>query len=177
MSSVSFINDAGVKLFDSDKSDVVAAHAHAHAAAPNHMAADAILICISTQFLSTRNSTAKFDSATGAAVVSGQLPDQATHEKNALCCDNTDSVEQVDRQLSVDAPADESRCDTARGGATQSKISQQMVGYANRSRIIFKANLPGLKNPDRIYPDLIVAHSNNLTVHFAAFPVSPAFSH
>ena len=156
MSLVSFIKDAGEKLFNIGKPEVVAAAAPVDAAALNQKAADAILAYINTQHLSAQDLAVKFDGANGTVTVSGQAADQATREKIVLCCGNVGSVEHVDDQMTVDAPADESRYYTVKSGDTLSKISREMYDDANQYQTIFEANEPMLKSPDRIYPGQVL---------------------
>jgi nucleoid-associated protein YgaU len=98
------------------------------------------------------NLQVKFDCATSTATVSGQAQDQATKEKVVLCCGNIHSVEHVDDQLTVAAPAQEAKYYTVVSGDTLSKISKQMYGDANKYNVIFEANKPMLTSPDKIYP-------------------------
>ncbi|MBA3057758.1 MAG: peptidoglycan-binding protein LysM [Gammaproteobacteria bacterium] len=156
MSLISFIKEAGEKLFNLGKPDAVATAAPADVAALNQKAADAILTYVKTQNLDVQNLAVAFDGASMTATVSGAAADQATREKVVLCCGNVDSVEKVNDQLTVTAASEASRFYTVKGGDSLSKISKEMYGDANKYDAIFEANKPMLKNPDRIYPGQVL---------------------
>ncbi len=159
MSLLSFVKEAGEKLFHAAASAPAASTAAAPTAAPapdlatlNQTASDAILKYIGTQNLPTENLDLQYDGATATVIVGGNVPDQATKEKIILCCGNVSSVEHVDDRITVDTPADDSRYYTVKSGDNLSKISKEMYGDPNRYTAIFEANKPMLTNPDRIYP-------------------------
>ncbi len=163
MGLLSFVKEAGQKLFNLGANDAKAATpaaapspaappTQAEVAALNDTAANAILTYIKTQNLPVDNLQVKFDGATATATVSGQAQDQATREKVVLCCGNIHSVEHVDDQMTVAAPAPEAKYYTVVSGDTLSKISKQMYGDANKYNAIFEANKPMLTSPDKIYP-------------------------
>src|ERR1700712_1451000 len=112
MGLLSFVKDAGQKLFNLGSKDASAATpaAAAPASAPpsqadvaalNDTAGKAILNYIKTQNLPVDNLEVSFDGASATATVSGQAQDQATREKVVLCCGNIHSVEHVNDQLTV----------------------------------------------------------------------------
>lgn len=152
MSLISFIKEAGEKLFNLDKSDAVAAAAPADLAALNQKAADAILTYVKSQHLDAQNLAIAYDGASRTVTVSGTPADQATREKIVLCCGNVGSVEKVNDQMTVNNASEASRFYTVKSGDTLSKISKEMYGDANKYTTIFEANKPMLKEPDRIYP-------------------------
>ena len=156
MSLLSFIKDAGEKLFHTNAAPA-AAQPDAAAAAPdvaalNQTASDAIIKYIASQNLPTDTLDLQYDGASATVIVGGSVPDQATHEKILLCCGNVHSVEHVDDRITVDTPADEARYYTVQSGDTLSKISKEMYGDANRYNEIFEANKPMQKSVDKIYP-------------------------
>jgi nucleoid-associated protein YgaU len=65
---------------------------------------------------------------------------------------NTKGVARVDDQLSVETPAPEAVFFTVQRGDTLSKIAKEQYGNAGKYMVIFEANKPMLKDPDRIYP-------------------------
>ena len=155
MSLISFIQDAGEKLFGNAK----AAPAPAAAApAPdvaklNDTAAQAIERYIGSQGLKADGLDVKYDGATQTVTVSGVAPDQATKEKIVLCCGNVSSVAKVNDLLTVAAGAgQESTFREVKSGDTLSKIAKEEYGDANAYMKIFEANKPMLSNPDKIYP-------------------------
>jgi nucleoid-associated protein YgaU len=160
MGLLSFVKDAGQKLFNLGSKDANAATPAAASATPtqadvaalNDTAANAILTYIKTQNLPVDNLQVTFDGASATATVSGQAQDQATKEKVVLCCGNIHSVEHVNDQLTVATAAPEAKYYTVVSGDTLSKISKQMYGDANKYNAIFDANKPMLTSPDKIYP-------------------------
>jgi nucleoid-associated protein YgaU len=161
MGLLSFVKDAGQKLFNLGSKDAAAATPAATAsaaptqadvAALNDTAGKAILNYIKTQNLPVDNLEVTFDGATATATVSGQAQDQATREKVVLCCGNIHSVEHVNDQMTVATSAPEAKYYTVVSGDTLSKISKQMYGDANKYNAIFEANKPMLTSPDKIYP-------------------------
>jgi nucleoid-associated protein YgaU len=161
MSIISFIKDAGEKLFGHKETEAAAAAPddatlQAQAAAANQTAATAIENYIAAQNLKVDGLDVAFDGATGAVSVAGQAPDQATKEKVVLCCGNVHGVTQVNDAMTVAEPADESRYYTVVRGDTLSAISKTQYGNANAYMKIFEANKPMLSSPDKIYPGQVL---------------------
>ena len=96
----------------------------------------------------------------GTATLTGTAPSQEALEKIVLCAGNQHGIASVDCQLQVDAPAaaagtapaGESTFYTVQAGDTLGKIAQQLYGSAGKYMVIFEANKPMLKDPDKIYP-------------------------
>jgi nucleoid-associated protein YgaU len=160
MSLISFIQEAGEKLFNHPKSAPAPAPAGAApaAAAPdlnalNATAAQAIERYIGSQGLKADGLDVKYDGASQTVTVSGVAPDQATKEKIVLCCGNVSSVAKVNDLLTVAAGGgEESKYREVKSGDTLSRIAKEEYGDANAYMKIFDANKPMLSNPDKIYP-------------------------
>ena len=161
MSLISFIKEAGEKLFGHKEAAAAATQAQAapdnaalqaQAATANQAAAAAIATYIGTQNLQADGLAVEFDGAAGSVTVSGVAPDQATKEKILLCCGNVSGVAQVNDLLTVTEPADESKYHTVVSGDTLSAIAKTYLGNANAYNKIFEANKPMLSHPDKIYP-------------------------
>ena len=153
MSLISFIKEAGEKLFGQAAAPSAGAPAKPDIAALNATAGQAIQKYIGTQHLSAEGLDVKYDGATQTVTVSGVAPDQATKEKIVLCCGNVASVAKVDDLLTVAAPAEpESTYRTVKAGDTLSKIAKDAYGDANAYMKIFEANKPMLSDPNKIYP-------------------------
>jgi nucleoid-associated protein YgaU len=157
MSIISFIKDAGEKLFGIKPAQAApaapdSATLQAQADAANQAAAKAIVTYIGTQHLSVDGLDVSFDGGTGAVTVSGVAPDEATREKVVLCCGNVHGVTQVNDMMTVKEPADPSRYYTVVRGDTLSAIAKSQYGNANAYMKIFEANKPMLTHPDKIYP-------------------------
>lgn len=158
MSLISFIKDAGEKLFSHKDAtpEAAAAAAPVDVDAANKTASDAIAAYIGTQNLKVDGLDVAFDGATGSVSVGGLAPDQATREKVVLCCGNVNGVSQVNDAMTVAEPADESRWYTVVRGDTLSAISKSQYGNANEYPKIFEANKPMLSSPDKIYPGQVL---------------------
>ena len=157
MGLLTFIKDAGEKLFGTGEAKAAQAAAKqtpspVNVDAANRAAADAIVTYVKSQNLSTTGVTIAFDGASGTVTASGVAPDQETKEKIVLCCGNVEGVEKVDDQMSVQTPKAEARFYTVVKGDNLSKISKQQYGDANKYMKIFEANKPMLTHPDKIYP-------------------------
>ena len=152
MSLLSFIKEAGEKLFNTVKPQDATAAAPVDVEALNQKAADAISTYIGTQNLEVKDLSVAFDGASGTVTVAGAAADQATREKVVLCCGNVSSVSSVDDQLTVAEASDEARYYTVKSGDTLSAIAKHIYDDASKYPAIFDANKPMLKSPDRIYP-------------------------
>ncbi len=154
MSLLTFIRSAGEKLFGKGEAQAApaAAPAKADPAVANKAAADAILGYIKTQNLATVGITITFDGASGSVKVAGSVPDQATKEKIILCCGNVAGVEHVEENILVEQVEPEGQYYTVEKGDNLSKIAKMIYGDSNKYPLIFEANTPMLKHPDKIYP-------------------------
>ena len=166
MSLVSFLKDAGEKLFGGRDAKAAPAASPAAtspastpaAAGPNadERAAKAIEDYIRSQGLKANDLKVAFDGASATVTVTGEAPDEETREKIVLCCGNVAGVEQVKDDMTVAKSSETSRFYTVRSGDTLSKISKEFYGNANQYMKIFEANKPMLKDPDKIYPGQVL---------------------
>ncbi len=157
MSLISFIKEAGEKLFKTAAPATSAAPAQPDVAALNATAGEAIEKYIGSQRLSADGLDVKYDGASQTVTVSGVAPDQATKEKIVLCCGNVAAVAKVNDLLTVATPSEpESTFHTVKSGDTLSKIAKEAYGDANAYMKIFEANKPMLSNPDKIYPGQVL---------------------
>jgi nucleoid-associated protein YgaU len=157
MSLISFIKEAGEKLFGKGEAKVAQEAAEREASAANlerlnKTAGDAIATYITSMNLKVDGLDVGFDGASGTVTVSGVAADQATKEKVVLCCGNVERVSAVNDMMTVATPADESKYYTVVKGDNLSKISKQFYGDPNKYPKIFEANKPMLTHPDKIYP-------------------------
>jgi nucleoid-associated protein YgaU len=162
MSLISFVKEAGEKLFSGGKAKEAMAKAvaaptdEAALKASNDAAGDAILGYVRTQGLSATGLTVTYDGATTSVSVFGVAPDQATKEKIVLCCGTVSGVSHVNDMMSVDRSEPEATYYTVVAGDNLSKISKANYGDPNKYMKIFEANRPMLSNPDRIYPGQVL---------------------
>src|SRR5690606_36351585 len=88
----------------------------------------------------------------GLVEVHGLAANQADKEKAILAVGNAKGIERVDDRIRVEAPAPEATFYTVVSGDTLSKIAKTHYGNASKYPVIFEANKPMLKDPNRIYP-------------------------
>ncbi|HEV8554626.1 MAG TPA: peptidoglycan-binding protein LysM [Casimicrobiaceae bacterium] len=154
MSILSFIKEAGEKLFHHDTPPASSSADEIKAA--NDKASDAIMAYIEAQGLRATGLTVMYDGKTGTVTVYGVAPDQQTKEKIILCCGNVRNVASVNDQMTVDQSAPEAKYYAVVKGDNLSKISKQYYGDPNKYTKIFEANQPMLKSPDLIYPGQVL---------------------
>jgi nucleoid-associated protein YgaU len=160
MGMLSFIKEAGEKLFGKGQAQTAMAAAQADPAsadkkkAANDAAADAILAYIDSQGLKATGLTVTYDGS--AATVYGIADSQAIREKIILCCGNVQGVASVNDQMTVVQSEPEAQYYTVVKGDNLSKISKQYYGDPNKYAKIFEANKPMLKSPDLIYPGQVL---------------------
>jgi nucleoid-associated protein YgaU len=157
MGLMSFIKEAGEKLFGGKEAKaaetaVQSAPTPENIAALSATAGKAIADYIGTQGLSVSGLDVAFDAPSSTVTVSGTVPDQATKEKVLLCCGNVAGVKAVNDMLTVETPQPESQWHTVASGDNLSKIAKKFYGDPNKYPLIFEANKPMLKHPDKIYP-------------------------
>ncbi|WP_266367869.1 peptidoglycan-binding protein LysM [Tellurirhabdus rosea] len=89
-------------------------------------------------------------------ILEGEVARQEDAEKIALAVGNVEGVHQVDNRLQVEAPEPEAKFHEVKSGDTLSKIAKEVYGDPMKYGIIFEANKPMLKDPDKIYPGQIL---------------------
>lgn len=153
MSLISFIKDAGERLFKKSEpaASSSAAPAQANVADLNAKAGDAIQAYVEQQKLGIEDLDVKYDGATEKVTITGRAPSQEAAEKAVLCCGNVANVASVDNQMQVPQGETAQFHDVVKGD-TLSAISKKYYGDANKYNAIFEANRPMLSNPDKIYP-------------------------
>ena len=97
-----------------------------------------------------------FDMDGDKVKISGKVMTQEAREKIILAVGNINGVAQVEDTLGVDNPEEESNFYTVKSGDTLSKISKAVYGNPMKYNVIFEANKPMLKSPDRIYPGQVL---------------------
>ncbi len=152
MSIISFIKEAGEKLFGKKAQAASAPADPAAIDAANREAATAIEKYINSMGLTVTGLTVTYDGAKATAKVYGVAKDQATKEKVILSAGNIHGVAAVDDNMTVDLSQPESQFYTVVKGDTLSKIAKEFFGDANAYQKIFEANKPMLTHPDKIYP-------------------------
>ncbi|SHO64885.1 peptidoglycan-binding protein LysM [Algoriphagus zhangzhouensis] len=158
MGLISFIKDAGAKIFGGKTTAEKAADA-AKAAAEAKLkreeaAAKVLEQTISDLDLQVVGLNIQIDD--DKATVSGAAFDQATKEKVVLVVGNSQGIATVDDQMTVENPEPEATYHTVVSGDTLSKIAKTVYGDAMKYPVIFEANKPMLKSPDLIYPGQVL---------------------
>ncbi len=161
MGMLSFIKEAGEKLFGGSEAKAAAAAVEAEASEENikrmsDAAGDAVVAYINEMGLEVTALMATFDALAGEVTVYGVAADQATREKVVLCCGNVSGVSSVNDQMSTDTSEEESQYYTVERGDSLSKIAKEYYGNANKYMPIFEANEPMLAHPDKIYPGQVL---------------------
>lgn len=92
------------------------------------------------------------------ATVYGVASSQSDKEKTILAVGNVSGVAFVDDRISVSAPEPEETTQfyEVKKGDSLSKISKEFYGSYKKYMVIFEANRPMLKDPDRIYPGQVL---------------------
>jgi nucleoid-associated protein YgaU len=106
----------------------------------------------------------KIDVTGETATVAGETASQADREKVLLAVGNTKGIAKVEDKLTVAAPAaaeaeppaPEAQYYTVLKGDSLSKIAKHFYGDAMKYPVIFEANTPMLKDPDKIYPGQVL---------------------
>ncbi len=89
-------------------------------------------------------------------ILSGKVESQSEKEKVILAVGNVNGVAQVDDRLQVEKPEPEAVFYEVKSGDSLSKIAKAQYGDALKYPVIFEANKPMLKDPDKIYPGQVL---------------------
>jgi len=84
--------------------------------------------------------------------VYGRVKNQSEKEKVVLALGNVAGIATVDDRLIVKNPEPEAKFYTVKSGDSLSKIAKKFYKDAKKYNIIFEANKPMLKDPNKIYP-------------------------
>ncbi len=89
-------------------------------------------------------------------ILSGRARTQAEAEKMIIAAGNRKGVSEVESRIEVEQAAPASRFYEVKSGDTLSKIAKAEYGDAMKYPVIFDANRPMLKDPDKIYPGQVL---------------------
>ncbi len=84
--------------------------------------------------------------------VRGEAASQEVREKVVLALGNIEGIACVDDLMTIPEKAPEAKFYEVKSGDSLSKIAKEFYGNAMKYPIIFEANKPMLKDPDKIYP-------------------------
>jgi len=156
MGLFSFIKNAGAKIFGIGKTDAEEAAAEE---LKREEAAEARLEeTISDLQLEVKGLNINIED--DKATVSGMAYNQSTREKVVLVVGNSEGIATVDDQMTVEHKEPEAQFYTVESGDSLSKIAKQYYGDAMKYPVIFDANKPMLKDPDKIYPGQVLRIPN-----------------
>ena len=142
MGLIDFVVNAGAKLFGRGKEEAAEQKAVALTDFINQMG-------LEVQGL-------RIDVEEQLAKVFGRTSSQEEREKVILAVGNTDGIAQVEDNIEVSSPEPEAVYYTVVSGDTLSKIAKNHYGDAMKYPVIFEANKPMLKDPDKIYPGQVL---------------------
>ncbi|MCU6239930.1 peptidoglycan-binding protein LysM [Enterobacter asburiae] len=140
MGLFSFVKDAGEKVWDAVSGSSKNNHADklkAHINSLNIPGAEKVDFTVEED---------------GIATVAGALGTLENKEKILVAVGNMCGIGQVNDSITVMKHGPESRFFVVKSGDTLSSISKEIYGSAGDYMMIFEANKPMLKHPDRIYP-------------------------
>jgi nucleoid-associated protein YgaU len=142
MGLLDFVKEAGEDLLGRAK------------AATGHIDPEGIVKSIQGHGLSIENLDVSVED--DVATICGTAECQADREKALLIAGNTRGIARVDDQIQVKAAEPEATFYTVQKGDTLSKIAKAEYGDFQKYPVIFEANRPMLKDPDKIYPGQVL---------------------
>lgn len=159
MGMFSFIKEAGAKIFGLDKNKAdenrqVSEDKAEERKRLNARAANKLETTIKDLGLEVENLNITIED--DMAMVYGKALDQATREKIVLVAGNSEGISKVDDRMDVEREEPEAIFHTVETGDTLSKIAKEHYGNAMKYPVIFEANKPMLKDPDKIYPGQVL---------------------
>lgn len=155
MGLFSFIKNAGAKVFGMGKTDSEEAkEATAKELKLEEAAARKLEETITDLQLQVESLHIFIDD--DQATITGAAYNQATKEKVVLVVGNSNGIATVDDQMTVENPEPEAQFHTVESGDTLGKIAKKFYGNAMKYPVIFEANKPMLKDPDKIYPGQVL---------------------
>ena len=156
MGLFSFLKNAGAKVFGNDNDEAAAKAAAAKSAAEAEMLERKRGVALRAVVDATGIPVENMDlNVEGDKVtVYGQVQKQEYKEKLILALGNVEGIATVDDRLSVTAASSEPEAQfyEVQKGDSLSKIAKEFYGNAMKYPVIFEANKPMLKDPDKIYP-------------------------
>ena len=148
MGLFSFIKNAGATVFGIGKTTVEEAAEVA--------AAKSVKLVNTVDTLGFGVTDLKITVDGDSATIYGEAEDQATREKIVLVVGNTVGIASVDDRMTTAIQEPEAQFHTVVSGDTLGKIAKKHYGNAMKYPVIFDANKPMLKHPDKIYPGQVL---------------------
>ena len=149
MGLFSFLKSAGSKVFGKVE--------HKEAESPAHVTAEKLnLLHNVVKGLHLPIDDLSLELLGDKVVVYGQTESQQDREKVILALGNVEGIAQVDDRISVTIPEPEAKFYEVEPGDSLSKIAKKYYGDAMKYPVIFEANKPMLKDPNKIYPGQVL---------------------
>ena len=150
-----FVSNAGAKIFGKDKEP------EAKAFDPKKIkleaeAAKAKALTEQVKAHEFKIEDLRIEFSDHVATLHGKVPTQADKEKIILTVGNVNGVARVDDRFEVLQKEPEAKFYTVQAGDTLSKIAREQYGSAMKYPVIFEANKPMLKSPDKTYPGQVL---------------------
>lgn len=155
MGLIDFVKSAGAKIFGSSEEPA----APGKSPAELKLQAERAMAAALAQQVKSHNlecDDLQIAFSDEVATVSGKTPSQSEREKIVLVVGNVNGVAQVSDMLEVATPEPEAVYYTVQRGDNLSKIAKEQYGNAMKYPVIFEANRPMLKDPDKIYPGQVL---------------------
>ncbi|GJM29689.1 MAG: peptidoglycan-binding protein LysM [Cyclobacteriaceae bacterium] len=152
MGLIDFIKNAGEKLFGTDEPS--AEEIASKREAENSRISDSLLKAVRMNGIPIKDLEVRYNG--GIATIKGQTESQSDAEKAVLVIGNVKGVGRVDDQIKVLTPEPQAVFYTVKSGDSLSKIAKTQYGDAMKYPVIFEANKPMLKDPDKIYPGQVL---------------------
>jgi nucleoid-associated protein YgaU len=149
-----FVKEAGEKLFGKDDDEQQAPVRTMEDALADKAKGEQLFRLVTGMGFGVEDFEVKFRE--GKATLDGSIASQADREKIVLLVGNTQGVAQVDDRMTVEAPEPEAKMHTVVSGDSLSKIAKTYYGDAMKYPVIFEANKPMLKDPNKIYPGQVL---------------------
>ena len=144
MGLLSFVKEAGAKLFNSkEEEEEVIARAKA-----NHL-------MNRIKRFNLRSDKVEASLRGETLILEGTVDTLQEKNRIIMAMGNIQGISKVDDRIAVETPepaAPEQQFYTVKSGDSLSKIAREVYGDANRYNEIFEANRPMLEHPDKIYP-------------------------
>jgi nucleoid-associated protein YgaU len=147
-----FVKDAGEKVFKREERAAAAAAAAEELSEKEK--AEELTRFVQGMKLPVQNLKVTFDD--GVATVWGKAESTPVKENIIIGIGNVAGVAQVDDRMMVDNPEPPAKMYTVKSGDSLSKIAKEFYGDAMKYPVIFEANKPMLKDPDKIYPGQVL---------------------
>lgn len=151
MGLFSFLKNAGAKLFNRKKEQVTQPE---EADQVHETNVDALRSAVADLGIEVKDFFVDLQEDT--VIVFGEVNSQSDKEKIVLTLGNVEGVESVDDRMTVVEPEPEADFYEVKKGDSLSKIAKVYYGDPLKYPVIFEANKPMLKDPNRIYPGQVL---------------------